>query len=128
MKTKIVLRQLMKPKLPPAILKRPKIGLDIPIHEWFRGILLPLLSETLNQTALEETGLFDWPAVHALMEQHRNRKANWGYHLWGLLTLVLWLKEWKVETPGRNESPLLSVDDGAQEAPSISFQPVSYSA
>jgi asparagine synthase (glutamine-hydrolysing) len=26
------------------------------------------------------------------------RRANLGYHLWGLLTLFLWLKRWKIET------------------------------
>lgn len=126
--SKLVLRQLMKDKLPHPILKRPKVGLDIPIHEWFRGILLPLLSETLNETSLEETGLFDWPAVNALIEQHLNRKANWGYHLWGLLTLMLWLKRWNVETPGRSEALPGLLGEGAPEESSLSWQPVSYSA
>lgn len=112
MKTKLVLRHLMKEKLPPSVLKRPKIGLDIPIHEWLRGTLLPLLSETVNETTLGETGLFDWPAVSAMIEQHLNYKSNWGYHLWGLLTLMLWLKRWKVETPGRSEALLAAHDEG----------------
>lgn len=126
--TKVVLRQLMKDKLPPAVLKRPKVGLDIPIHEWFRGILQPLLLETLNEESLEETGLFDWPAVSSLIEQHRNRKANWGYHLWGLLTLMLWIQRWKVEMPGRSEALLVSPEEGVQAESSLSWQPVSYSA
>jgi hypothetical protein len=25
------------------------------------------------------------------------RRINAGYHLWGLLTLFLWMKRWKVE-------------------------------
>ena len=126
--TKLVLRQLMKDKLPQAILKRPKVGLDIPIHEWFRGILLPLLSETLNETSLDEVGLFDWQVVNALIEQHLNRKANWGYHLWGLLTLMLWLKRWKVETPRRSDTLPALLDEGVPEESSLSWQPVSYSA
>ncbi len=113
MKTKLVLRHLMKEKLSPLILKRPKIGLDIPIHELFRGTLLPLLSETVNETTLRETGLFDWPAVNALIEQHLNYKANWGYHLWSLLTLMLWLKRWKVETPGRSDALLAAYEESA---------------
>ena len=27
------------------------------------------------------------------------RRINVGYHLWGLLTLFLWMKRWKIETP-----------------------------
>lgn len=118
--TKLVLRQLMKKRLPPSVLNRSKVGLDIPIHEWFRGMLLPLLSETLNETSVESTGLFYWPAVKALLESHRNRKANWGYHLWGLLTLTLWLKCWNVETPVRSELPLTAHDEEALAGSSLS--------
>lgn len=85
--TKLVLRQLMKDRLPHYVLNRPKIGLDIPIHEWFRGILLPLLTETLNETSVEESGLFRWPTVKALIESHLNYKANWGYH---------WQRNWRL--------------------------------
>ncbi|MDE2466577.1 MAG: asparagine synthase (glutamine-hydrolyzing), partial [Alphaproteobacteria bacterium] len=34
--TKLVLRHLMEKRLPRSVLSRPKTGLDIPIHEWFR--------------------------------------------------------------------------------------------
>jgi asparagine synthase (glutamine-hydrolysing) len=26
-------------------------------------------------------------------------KANLGFHLWGLLILFLWIKQWKIQTP-----------------------------
>jgi len=97
--TKLVLRQLMKDALPPGVLERPKMGFDIPIHEWFRGVLRPLLLDALNESAIEESGLFYWPAINKLINEHLDRKANWGYHLWGLLMLILWMKRWKVEAP-----------------------------
>jgi asparagine synthase (glutamine-hydrolysing) len=31
------------------------------------------------------------------------RRINAGYHLWGLLTLFLWMKRWKVEVPPQAE-------------------------
>lgn len=127
-RTKIVLRKLMEKELPPSVLKRPKIGLDIPIHEWFRGVLRPLLLENLNELTVEETGLFDWPAVHAMLEEHQNRKANWGYHLWGLLTLMLWMKRWKIETPGVVLQDLASCAGGTLEDSSLLWQPASFSA
>ena len=36
---KFLLKELMKDKLPPAVLQRKKIGFDIPAHEWLRGPL-----------------------------------------------------------------------------------------
>ena len=32
-----------------------------------------------------------------VMRDHMERRINAGYHLWGLLTLFLWMKRWKVE-------------------------------
>jgi asparagine synthase (glutamine-hydrolysing) len=37
-------------------------------------------------------------AVQSLIRDHMERRINVGYHLWGLLTLFLWMKRWKVET------------------------------
>jgi asparagine synthase (glutamine-hydrolysing) len=99
LETKVVLRRLMNRALPQDVLQRPKIGFDIPIHEWFRGVLRPLLLDTLSERAICESGLFEWPAVRRLIDQHLDRKANWGYHLWGLMTLLLWMKRWNIETP-----------------------------
>jgi asparagine synthase (glutamine-hydrolysing) len=126
--TKLVLRHLMRDTLPPSVLKRPKIGLDIPIHEWFRGFLRPLLAESLNQTAIEESGLFDWPAVKAIIETHQSRQANWGYHLWGLLTLMLWMKRWKIETPAMGPQRLPVYEGANAEGSSLLWQPASFSA
>jgi asparagine synthase (glutamine-hydrolysing) len=89
---KAILKRTMKGKLPDAILNRKKSGLDIPAHEWFRGPLLPLLQDTLRPTTL-----FDADIITRLIDDHRNRRINAGYQLWGLLTLFLWMKRWNIE-------------------------------
>jgi asparagine synthase (glutamine-hydrolysing) len=105
-KSKYVLRQLMKDKLPAAVLRRPKIGFDIPIHEWFRGVLRPLLLDTLSQEAVSASKLFRWPAVEHLLREHVERRANLGYHLWGLMVLLMWMRRWRIElTPSEAEMP-----------------------
>jgi asparagine synthase (glutamine-hydrolysing) len=94
--SKYVLRRLMNDRLPRAVLRRPKIGFDIPIHDWFRGALRPLLLDTLTEEAVSASGLFYWPTVENLLQQHLERRANLGYHLWGLMTLLIWMKRWNV--------------------------------
>jgi asparagine synthase (glutamine-hydrolysing) len=96
-KSKYVLRRMMKHKLPPEVLRRPKIGFDIPIHEWFRGVLRPLLLDTLSQEAVSASKLFHWPAVEHLIREHLARRANLGYHLWGLMVLLIWMRRWNIE-------------------------------
>lgn len=105
-KQKYLLKELMRGKLPNSILDRKKTGFDIPAHDWFRGILRNLLMDTLTVEAVEATGIFDAGAVQSLIRDHLERRANVGYHLWGLLTLFLWMRRWKVEVPRFEETSL----------------------
>lgn len=95
---KFLLRELMKDKLPEAILTRKKEGFDIPAHQWFRGPLRSLLEDTLTPRAVRETGLFRPEAVRKFVNAHLERRANYGYPLWGLLMLFLWIKRWNIQT------------------------------
>ena len=95
---KIILRELMRDKLPPAVIHGPKVGFDIPAHQWLRGPLRPMLLDVIASAAGEYQGLFNFPAIDAFVQSHLSRRANFGYHLWGLMTLFLWMKKWKVQT------------------------------
>jgi asparagine synthase (glutamine-hydrolysing) len=97
-KQKFILKALMRGKLPEAVLTRKKTGFDIPTHDWFRGPLRALLTETVSAEAVKRTGIFDGSAVEKLIRDHLERRINAGYHLWGLLTFFLWMERWKVET------------------------------
>ena len=96
-KQKFILKELMRDKLPDFVLDRKKSGFDIPTHEWFRGPLRNLLMDTLTPQAIDTTGVFDSRAIHSLIRDHMERRINVGYHLWGLLTLFLWMKRWNVQ-------------------------------
>ena len=127
-KSKYVLRKLMQNKLPPSVLHRPKLGFDIPIHEWFRGILRSLLVDTLSEEAVEASGLFRWPYVRRLLDDHLQRRANLGYHLWGLLVLFIWMKRWKIMTEIEEQNPAGSLATVAGRVGSSSRPPASSSS
>jgi asparagine synthase (glutamine-hydrolysing) len=94
---KVILRELMKEKLPREILQRPKMGFDIPAHEWLRGPLRTLLTDALHYGARECEGLFRSEVLDKCFRLHLERKVNLGYHLWGLLILFLWMKKWGIQ-------------------------------
>jgi asparagine synthase (glutamine-hydrolysing) len=96
---KYVLRELMRDKLPQSVLTRKKEGFDIPAHQWLRTCLKPLVLDTINRETVEAAGVFNWAVLHRFLHLHLNRKENLGYHIWGLLTLFLWIKRWKVQPP-----------------------------
>jgi asparagine synthase (glutamine-hydrolysing) len=106
---KHVLRELMKDRLPSSVLKRGKEGFDIPAHDWLRTVLRPLLLDTLNERDVRDSGLFSWPVVENMLRRHLDRRANLGYHLWGLLILFLWMKRWGIQAPMSQMEPVASV-------------------
>ena len=101
---KFILRDLMKGRLPRNVVRRPKEGFDIPAHDWLRTILKPLVMETLSERNVRESGIFSWDAVNEALLAHFDRRANLGYHLWGLLVLFLWMKQWGIEPPSQTSA------------------------
>jgi asparagine synthase (glutamine-hydrolysing) len=95
---KVVLRSLMKKRLPPTALGHKKIGFDIPAHEWLRGPLRPLLEEMRAAGASAHGGLFRPGTLEACIDDHLSRRANLGYHLWGMAILFLWMRKWQIQT------------------------------
>ncbi|HCT60277.1 MAG TPA: asparagine synthase (glutamine-hydrolyzing) [Acidobacterium sp.] len=103
---KYLLKQLMQSKLPPSILRRKKIGFDIPAHEWFRGPLKGVLMDALEGAEAEHGDLFCFDKIYELTQQHMNRSINLGFHLWGLMVLFLWMRQWKIQSaPAQQLSP-----------------------
>jgi asparagine synthase (glutamine-hydrolysing) len=101
---KVILRELMRDKLPPSVIQGPKVGFDIPAHEWMRGPLRLMLLDVLSGASADYSDLFNFPAINGFVQSHLDRRANLGYHLWGLMTLFLWMKKWKVQ-PAQVPSP-----------------------
>ena len=56
-----------------------------------------LLLETLSEKNVRDSGIFSWEAINEVVRSHLERRANLGYHLWGLLILFLWLKRWGIQ-------------------------------
>jgi asparagine synthase (glutamine-hydrolysing) len=100
---KWILKELMREKLPAAVLHRKKTGLDIPAHEWLRGPLRSLLTDTLA-AASDYSDLFRMAEIQMCLRRHMERRENLGYHLWGLMILFLWMKRWRIQL-GRSPEP-----------------------
>ena len=71
-------------------------------------VLRPLLTDVLSERQVRESGVFEWTAVEEIVRKHLERRANLGYHLWGLLTLFLWMKRWNIRAPSHTPTPVSS--------------------
>ncbi len=87
---KVILKEAMHGLLPQDILHRPKKGFGIPIAEWLKGRLNPLMREMLDEKQLREQGLFDPAYVQKLITEHESGRASHHKELWTLLVFQLW--------------------------------------
>jgi len=103
---KYLLKRLMRDKLPKQVLTRAKMGFDIPAHDWLRRELKPLLLEVTRPSALSKTGIFRSEVLDNWLQAHSEGRVNMGFHLWGILILLLWMEKWQIQSPFQQMEPL----------------------
>lgn len=87
---KYILKKAVEPLLPANILHRKKKGFGIPIAEWLKGRLNPLMHDLLTEPRLRDQGLFDPTFVSELIREHETGIASNHKQLWTLLVFQLW--------------------------------------
>jgi asparagine synthase (glutamine-hydrolysing) len=90
LETKAILRAALDGLVPPAILKRKKMGFPVPVGRWLRGEFWPVVEEFVLGSRARQRDLFDAAAVRHLCEQHRSGQAAHGDRLWLLVNLEIW--------------------------------------
>jgi asparagine synthase (glutamine-hydrolysing) len=48
--------------------------------------------------------LFRQDVIERQIRDHMERRANVGYHLWGLMVLFLWMKRWGIQAAAPGET------------------------
>jgi asparagine synthase (glutamine-hydrolysing) len=94
MEKKYILKRAVADLLPPAAMNRRKMGFSVPLTVWFRSELRPFLEEVLSARAVQEAGVFAYPAVRRLLDEHFALRANHDNQIWGLLTFMLWHRDY----------------------------------
>jgi asparagine synthase (glutamine-hydrolysing) len=96
---KWLLKKAFADLLPPQILRRNKRGFQIPVSQWLRERLRPLLEDMLAPETLKKQGIFQAQAVQELIRQHMSGQADLRKPLWTLLVFQLW---WQAHRKGRS--------------------------
>lgn len=89
---KHLLKAALKDKLSPKILKKKKIGLEMPYSKWMLSELQDLFEYVLSTESLKMTGFIDPSGVRQLWEEHKAKKVDHGRSLWGLANYMFWYK------------------------------------
>lgn len=90
LKTKYLLVNSFWDEMPPEVQNRDKQGFSIPIKNWIREELKPMMMDLLNEQRLKEQGFLNPKFVHQLINEHLEGKANHSHKLWALMVFEQW--------------------------------------
>ncbi|HEX3187796.1 MAG TPA: asparagine synthase (glutamine-hydrolyzing) [Pyrinomonadaceae bacterium] len=91
---KHILKRALEEVLPHDLLYERKRGFGAPVREWFREGLGVWFDEHLMNSTMRRRDLLDYEFVGRMLDEHRKRTKDWGFHLWALLNLSLWYERW----------------------------------
>jgi asparagine synthase (glutamine-hydrolysing) len=91
---KWVLKQAMRGVLPEGILSRQKEGFSIPMKNWLRRELEPLMRDLLSPSRVSKRGLLDPSEVSRLVDDHVAGRENHAHTLFPLMVFERWAAEY----------------------------------
>jgi asparagine synthase (glutamine-hydrolysing) len=91
---KWLLKRALRGVVPDEVLDRQKHGFAIPVSEWLKGPLRPLLEDLLDERSVRDAGLFEFSEVRRLIDEHQLGLRDHRKPLWTLLQLELWRRRW----------------------------------
>jgi asparagine synthase (glutamine-hydrolysing) len=80
--------------LPDRILTRKKEGFSIPMKNWLRRELEPLLRDLLSPTKVAARGFFEPAEVTRLVDAHVEGRENHAHTLFPLMVFERWAAEY----------------------------------
>jgi asparagine synthase (glutamine-hydrolysing) len=89
---KVRLRKELRGLVPDEILALPKRGFTVPIPDWLRGGLRPLLRDVLAPGAIARRGILRPGAVAALLEEFERGTRHVAERVWLVFAFELWCR------------------------------------
>jgi asparagine synthase (glutamine-hydrolysing) len=87
---KLILKQAFSQDLPDCVLTPRKRGFSIPLADWFRGELRPLLEDVIQDEDLMGSGIMNRREVRGLLDEHVNKIRDRSSQLWRILFFAQW--------------------------------------
>ncbi|MCX9011225.1 MAG: asparagine synthase (glutamine-hydrolyzing) [Candidatus Methanoperedens sp.] len=92
--TKYILKRVAERYLPERIIYRKKMGFGMPLSNWLRRELTPLIHENLSEDRIKNEGFFNYPVIEGLLNEHFEGKKDNSFRIWNLLVFQIWLNRW----------------------------------
>ena len=90
---KYILKEALRGVVPDRILERKKEGFSIPMKQWLKKELKPLMERLLAPDRLAARGLIDPVETSRLVDEHCAGRANHAHVLFSLMVFERWAEE-----------------------------------
>ncbi len=88
---KYILKEAVRPLLPPTHFSLPKKGFGVPLTKWFQKDLRSFVEQRFTSPALFELNYINQDFVRKIVDAQLNGRGNFHNQLWSLLMLEQWL-------------------------------------
>lgn len=110
--TKVVIREILRARLPKALVDRPKRGFAIPLARWLKGPLRANVELMLKESSMFQPGLIREPTARGLWRDFLDSTGDHARTFWALLVMDQWLKHHAIEIEaGGAPAPRLNPKD-----------------
>ncbi len=89
-RTKHILKSSLQHELPMNIIERGKEGFSIPIKNWVKNELKPMMMQALSEQNVKDKGFFDPQFVNRLVDEHLKGRENHSHRIWALMVFHMW--------------------------------------
>jgi asparagine synthase (glutamine-hydrolysing) len=94
MKRKVFFKEAVKGLVPDKIINRPKRGFELPLRDWFRGPLRPMVEGVLAEDKIESAGVLSPKAVRLMVHRHMEGFDDLSLQIWSFMVLQKWLEKY----------------------------------
>jgi asparagine synthase (glutamine-hydrolysing) len=92
--TKWILKTALEGRLPRSILNKKKQGFAVPVAQWLKEDLRPMLLGAFEKGKIEREGIFDHRSVNALINEFLANKSDTRKEIWTLFMFEMWYDKW----------------------------------
>lgn len=91
---KYLLKEVLYKYVPKELIERPKSGFQIPLENWLRSDLKPLVLKYLSKERLEESAIYNTEEIESILNDlYSNKTVNVSL-IWFILMFEMWQEEW----------------------------------
>jgi asparagine synthase (glutamine-hydrolysing) len=93
LRTKVLLKDALRPYVPDKALFRRKVGFRVPIAEWFRGPLKPFVGDLLLSPQATTRQYFNTRNMEKFVREHFRAFRDREKQIWALINFELWCRQ-----------------------------------